>query len=207
MNRIILIGNDFDLAHGLKTSYTDFIDDLWEEKLNFFLEILRKCTILGVMPENSKISRTIEGNYRYNDNDIKFDFNNTYSNTLTDALFVNYSGDKKFINIITQFGLIENSNSIQFNNNFLGTITEKQQLKNWVDIEEEYYLALIKCLEEKSTNGIIHLNKNLLSIQEYLENYLKNQSTAEIIKSSELEKKYFSFHPMRTQLKPLTNII
>ncbi|MBW3524526.1 AbiH family protein [Chryseobacterium sp. NKUCC03_KSP] len=27
MNKIILIGNGFDLAHGLKTSYSDFIDD------------------------------------------------------------------------------------------------------------------------------------------------------------------------------------
>lgn len=26
MNRIILIGNGFDLAHGLPTSYADFID-------------------------------------------------------------------------------------------------------------------------------------------------------------------------------------
>lgn len=31
MNRIILIGNGFDLAHGLKTSYADFIDWYWEE--------------------------------------------------------------------------------------------------------------------------------------------------------------------------------
>lgn len=30
MNRIILIGNGFDLAHGLKTSYRDFIDDYWK---------------------------------------------------------------------------------------------------------------------------------------------------------------------------------
>ena len=26
MNRLVLIGNGFDLAHGLKTSYTDFIN-------------------------------------------------------------------------------------------------------------------------------------------------------------------------------------
>jgi hypothetical protein len=32
MNRIILIGNGFDLAHGLKTSYKDFIDNFWEEE-------------------------------------------------------------------------------------------------------------------------------------------------------------------------------
>ncbi len=31
MNRIILIGNGFDLAHGLKTSYADFIDWYWRE--------------------------------------------------------------------------------------------------------------------------------------------------------------------------------
>lgn len=31
MNRIILIGNGFDLAHGLKTSYADFVDWYWKE--------------------------------------------------------------------------------------------------------------------------------------------------------------------------------
>jgi hypothetical protein len=30
MNRIILIGNGFDLAHGLDTRYKDFIDDFWK---------------------------------------------------------------------------------------------------------------------------------------------------------------------------------
>jgi len=29
MNRIILIGNGFDLAHGMKTGYSDFLNDLW----------------------------------------------------------------------------------------------------------------------------------------------------------------------------------
>ena len=32
MNTIILIGNGFDLAHGLKTSYRNFIDGFWESK-------------------------------------------------------------------------------------------------------------------------------------------------------------------------------
>ena len=31
MNRLILIGNGFDLAHGLKTSYADFIEWYWEQ--------------------------------------------------------------------------------------------------------------------------------------------------------------------------------
>nr|WP_081927679.1 AbiH family protein [Nonlabens ulvanivorans] len=33
MNRIVLIGNGFDLAHGMKTSYNDFIEYLWEDIL------------------------------------------------------------------------------------------------------------------------------------------------------------------------------
>ena len=33
MNRIILIGNGFDLAHGMLTSYRNFIDDYWKEFL------------------------------------------------------------------------------------------------------------------------------------------------------------------------------
>lgn len=32
MNRIILIGNGFDLAHGMKTSYKDFINYFWSKK-------------------------------------------------------------------------------------------------------------------------------------------------------------------------------
>lgn len=29
MNRLVVIGNGFDLAHGLPTSYKDFINDYW----------------------------------------------------------------------------------------------------------------------------------------------------------------------------------
>ena len=44
MNRIVLIGNGFDLAHGLKTSYKDFIDWYMNEKKDTF-GILSKKTI------------------------------------------------------------------------------------------------------------------------------------------------------------------
>ncbi len=39
MNRIILIGNGFDLAHKMKTSFCNFLDDYWEESLK---EIIAK---------------------------------------------------------------------------------------------------------------------------------------------------------------------
>lgn len=31
MNRLLLIGNGFDIAHGLKTRYEIFIDWYWEQ--------------------------------------------------------------------------------------------------------------------------------------------------------------------------------
>ena len=37
MNRLVIIGNGFDLAHGLKTSYKDFIDWYWEQRLKDML--------------------------------------------------------------------------------------------------------------------------------------------------------------------------
>ena len=39
MNRIIIIGNGFDLAHGLKTKYENFI--IWYQKE--WVEKLKKC--------------------------------------------------------------------------------------------------------------------------------------------------------------------
>ncbi|MFT5511812.1 MAG: hypothetical protein ACI8SE_000205 [Bacteroidia bacterium] len=34
MNRIVIIGNGFDLAHGLKTSFEDFLIDLYRTSLS-----------------------------------------------------------------------------------------------------------------------------------------------------------------------------
>ena len=39
MNRIILIGNGFDLAHGLPTRYEDFLNWYWDK----WLHDLRNC--------------------------------------------------------------------------------------------------------------------------------------------------------------------
>ena len=45
MNRRIIIGNGFDMAHGLKTSYMDFINWYWEQRLSTLLtENTSNCT-------------------------------------------------------------------------------------------------------------------------------------------------------------------
>ena len=37
MNRLVIIGNGFDMAHGLKTSYMDFINWYWDCRVNSFV--------------------------------------------------------------------------------------------------------------------------------------------------------------------------
>lgn len=52
MNRIILIGNGFDLAHGLPTRYEDFINWYWEQ----WLQKLKTCHYRSLTDSLCKIS-------------------------------------------------------------------------------------------------------------------------------------------------------
>ena len=36
MNRLVIIGNGFDLAHGLPTRYEDFINWYWDRRMHLF---------------------------------------------------------------------------------------------------------------------------------------------------------------------------
>lgn len=42
MNRLVIIGNGFDMAHGLKTSYMDFINWYWNQRVNTFVGNFRR---------------------------------------------------------------------------------------------------------------------------------------------------------------------
>ena len=55
MNRLVIIGNGFDMAHGLKTSYKDFINWYWERRLNGISRILWWPSSWG-----SRIERTTQ---------------------------------------------------------------------------------------------------------------------------------------------------
>lgn len=48
MNGIVLIGNGFDLAHGLKTSYKNFIDWYWKDWGEKLLHGLNKTETDGL---------------------------------------------------------------------------------------------------------------------------------------------------------------
>ena len=177
MNSVILIGNGFDLAHGLKTSYRDFIDDYWEKKLPLVINAYNKKELKTASFEDYNNMY----NYEYEDEEIIIGIEK-YRETIlyTDALN-NLTGYEKLKSFISPLGKYSGINNLHFKNAFLGQISYKRQLKYWVDIEIEYYHELINCLNNKREGrGIERLNQEFLFVQNKLEEYLLLQMQKEI---------------------------
>jgi len=153
MNRIIIIGNGFDLAHGLKTSYANFIDWYWEKK------------ILDLRNERGTI---------LDDGLTKFEL---LKHNSWNVFFIYNFGNK----IISKDKLLEiiKNNPEHFDltySSFFSNIINHYETKGWVDIETEYYKLLI------SSNDPEKLNKELDIVRGKLIEYLKGiQDGAETI--------------------------
>ncbi len=142
MNRLILIGNGFDLAHGMQTSYPDFLESFWESTI-----IKVKDYPSGKVFNNEEIHLEVVPH--------------SWLHGLS------YSGFKK--------SLKHYNSKLIFNNKFLGTITDKSYLQNWVDIENEYYELLKELINNPdycSYRSILDLNKDFDKIKILLEEYL-----------------------------------
>lgn len=181
MNRIVLIGNGFDLAHGLPTRYEDFINDYWKGFMNYCI---------------SKDVCDIYGNYQYDDC-IKLVFERQ-GDTLSQHL---PNGDNPYntpnktpvsYNELKEFKdkYYKQYQNIQFNidNKFLTHLLKiSTENKSWVDIENEYYKFLIYQFDTTKYNGYYYgdintLNSDYHHIKEKLNEYLAN-----IIKETEIQ--------------------
>lgn len=168
MNRLVLIGNGFDLAHNLKTSYKDFINWYWCQKL--FLaatqpdydcnDLLCKMT----PPTGESWFSTV-----------------FYDKTLKDSL-----DEGKGIDIF--YYLLNNNNIGLELSPFFERIHKNIVNKGWVDIENDYYELLKKyALEDNNESKVKELNEQLQFIQDKLVVYLKAETQKEVkpIKSIE----------------------
>ena len=157
MNRIVLIGNGFDLAHGLKTRYEDFINWYWEQR------------VLGFKDIHNNISRDPLCEFRMANQHI---WSLLYTNNL--APFYGKICSKDVIRRIlsNDCGInIEHSFSPFFEN-----IYRSFETKGWVDIENEYYHLLTKyAITAPSPNELAELNDQLQFIQEKLAKYLTDE--------------------------------
>lgn len=130
MNRLIIIGNGFDLAHGIKTSYHDFI-------LDYLKTCLVKCSESGSFTISSSNYERIGGYFK--DDLIEIKLKAKYSNVL-------YNERIKEINTILEVVNFCKTYSFSFTHSFellQNTINEYCTL-NWVDLEDKYFDLLVK---------------------------------------------------------------
>ena len=159
MNRIILIGNGFDLAHGLPTSYADFIRGYYtiqklrllegESELNDGLCSVKIC--------NSEDQRTMQ-RFRWLLNDGMFKF-------------TAHCGAETPVEKYNSFF----DNRSKYESKFFEAINKAIETKNWVDIESEYYSWLKKIYKRDKceyTSPVL-LDNDLEVIKAYLIAYLK----------------------------------
>lgn len=159
MNRIILIGNGFDLAHGYPTKYEDFINWYWNKKVDSFIGNLTPIS------EDCLCSIKMTSCNTFNCWNV-FAFNlPRFLNKLT--------GKEVIKGIQNEPKLYEYTLSP-----FFKSICESIENYRWVDIEREYYYQLKLILERTGTDDnnllIKQLNEQLEYIRSLLVEYLKS---------------------------------
>lgn len=181
-NRLIVIGNGFDLAHQLPTDYASFIYDLelnkikkfgealndysseWDSDKDFFTYVLNKNT-----PNSISKNRTI-----------------------LNTFFKNNKGKR------TELASFISFNSGEFNrytkNSFLTQVINQNAINNWVDIEDLYYSQILGSmrgdqvrLTQSSVSYIKKINEGLEFISIKLEKYLIKE-TASVNHFSQMQK-------------------
>ena len=160
MNRIVLIGNGFDLAHGLKTSYADFINWYWDQLMNKILCSTASCIEDGLC--SIKLRSELTGFY-YHFSIKKAD------KSLNGYDFLKYLKEDHGFEIQVSPLLEEIMNT--FNS-------------NWVDIESTYYRLLCKSLsmdECSAPMNALKLNRDLWILTIKLHDYLTQLTTANIV--------------------------
>lgn len=164
MNRIILIGNGFDLAHGLKTSYKDFMDWYWDEWYN-------------------KLSKS--PNSRESDALCEFGTNSSLC-PWKELIEKQYSHIKatKGKNIVDEVSNIRNARNYT-ESAFMRNIRRAVHINTWVDIECEFY-KLLKIWSVNNTSvdyNNCNLNQQLDYIKKELAIYLGNIQDSDISES------------------------
>lgn len=203
MNKLVIVGNGFDLAHELPTSYKHFIDDFWKNIfVRFKEENIKKLVGLDKGFESFPIVSEINN---YNDFSAHGE---RYIEWFKEAY-----NKHRFFNIKPH---VSKHNIFYFKSNFFELINTKNSIENWVDIENEYYLELKKISKRKplvmqsmkvisdenqlskNNEAIKKLNFEFEQIKKLFELYLSSKVKAKIssLNFPDISDRFFDFFDM-----------
>lgn len=183
MNRLVLIGNGFDLAHGLKTSYADFVDWYFEKRYDNLLDThndVSEDPLLTIRYQwHEAISTYLSNQVRYN------------------QTFANLSKRQRMEWIMGNSDEFDSIPSPLFKRILLN-----YGKKNWEGIEQDYYDILKEyAFRDPKTNPtpppIKAVNEQLRFLQQLLVEYLQDEAQKKITKIPSIEKAIFA--PINTK--------
>lgn len=153
MNKLIIIGNGFDLAHGLLTSYKDFMNwyfEQWRERLKDCCKSTERDELCSVaITDNNPLYIYL---FYHNNEKIKDKYG------------------LEFFDCLNSFEKIER----EITSPFLSKILDSIETKGWVDIENDYYELLCSYAKERKTEEVKILNRHLSFLKGKLVEYLKS---------------------------------
>lgn len=158
MNRLVLIGNGFDIAHGLNTRYEDFINWYWEMRLN------------ALLTETSSISEDCLCKLVIKTEECSNWLNYFFTHSFRDLM----TGEWKFPPTEILSAIKENTDDFSVTySKFFETILQSIETRGWVDIENDYYQLLKSCSEAPDCGYTVkELNAQLAYLQDRLVEYL-----------------------------------
>lgn len=159
MNRIVLIGNGFDLAHGLKTKYEDFIDWYWRDCGKRLLHGIGGIIDDGICA------------FKLKDNVGLVNWYDVWS------YFYVKSAEFGPWNELEVVEIAKNDRKLcdfPIKNSLFQKICIEVETKNWVDIEDVYYSFL------KSSDNPKQVNDDLKFIKDKLIEYLNSLQGADL---------------------------
>ncbi len=173
MNRLVLIGNGFDLAHKIPTSYNDFV--LW---------YLKDCFTIAYKDHSYedaliKIQRNPNGwgfpiANKQNVSELIDHFYNCNIGALFDS----------FLKFPTHLNDFQNPFLFPKKSDFLTKLLANCSVTSWVDIENEFYTQLKYILKVRDRDQLADLNNGMECIILKLQHYLQS------IDSPSLDFKY-----------------
>ena len=167
MNRVIIVGNGFDLTHGLETKYEHFINWYWGR----WLKLLYSSTSQFEKDELFEITCS--------------------SGCLSGYFYTGSTEQNVFKHIETILDREKKKGVIEFKlSDLLFRISKSIESKGWVDVENDYYELLVENVNEK--DKIRKLNRDLTVVQHLLTEYLgavQSQNINISIVKNDLRKK------------------
>jgi len=189
MNKLIIVGNGFDIHNGLPTRYSDFLKWYLNNCLNTAFKIF-----FDNVPLNNDFILSIDDLFkiritRHNSGIDVIDITNIEQLTK----IICEDGVKTFGNLLFSYSGIMINIKVQVTSLLMESLLRNQQSKNWVDIEMAYYKLLKDSLKEYekrhsdheySIDNLMKINNDLNTIKEYLEKYLIEVSAGKSVNSN-----------------------